>query len=352
MKDKLPDAPYFDLLDAEVEFDLRTNPKNLMRRVPARYKGPIILDEIQKIPQLLDEVHRVIETKKGHQFVLTGSSARKLRREGVNLLAGRALVTHFHPLTVEELGEDFDIKRALQSGLLPSTWGQGDPKKYLASYIQTYLDQEVKQEGMSRNIVHFSKFLQAASFSQASLLNISAVAADCGVDRRSVTNYFDILKDLLIAHRIPVFSKKAKRELLNSDKFYFFDCGVFRALRPRGPLDSDSELNGAALETLVLQNLMAINDYRELEFEISHWHTRKHVEVDFVLYGPRGLFAIEIKSGDRVRSQDFHGLLEFGKDYPMAKLMLLYGGDRHYRHEKIEVIPVLDWLRSLTKRLS
>ncbi|OFZ14618.1 MAG: hypothetical protein A2X86_18425 [Bdellovibrionales bacterium GWA2_49_15] len=182
--------------------------------------------------------------------------------------------------------------------------------------------------------------------------HVSAVAADCGVDRRSVTNYFDILIDLLIAHRIPVFSKKAKRELLNSDKFYFFDCGVFRALRPRGPLDSDSELNGAALETLVLQNLMAINDYRELEFEISHWHTRKHVEVDFVLYGPRGLFAIEVKSGDRVPSQDFNGLIEFGKDYPMAKLMLLYGGDRHYRHEKIEVIPILDWLRSLTKRLS
>lgn len=315
---------YIDLLDDEIFNNLSAQPKNISDFIQ-NPKLPIIIDEVQKIPHLLDEVHRLIELKK-YKFILTGSNARKLKKSGVNLLAGRAYTYHFHPLTSSEMKADFSLTKALKYGLLPMATTASDPDKFLQSYIRTYLKEEVQQERLVRNLPAFSRFLQAASFSQAAPLNVSKVAAECAVERKVVEDYFSILRDLLLSIEIPVFSKKAKRELISKSKFFFFDAGIYRAIRPRGPLDSDQEVNGFALETLVMQNIWALNDYHEWGFELFYWHTRKHDEVDLVLYGPKGLFALEVKSSSRLRKEDFKSLQLFKQDYPVAKTLLIYGG--------------------------
>ena len=346
LKSSYPTDNYIDLLDADKLLSLRANPKRLLDFC-GNLKLPILIDEVQKVPELLNEVHRLIENKK-LTFVLTGSSARSLRKKGVNLLAGRALTYHFHPLTAHETSKDFEAKKAIRSGLLPIAIEAKDPQKYLQSYLKTYLTEEVQQEALTRNLPAFSRFLESASFSQAAPLNVSSVAADCFVERKVVENYFSILKDLLLAFEVPIFNKRAKRELIKKSKFFFFDCGVFRTIRPKGPLDSEAEINGMAAETLVVQNLRAINDYLELGYGIYYWHTRKHQEVDVVLYGQRGIIAIEVKSGNRLRDSDFDNLLLFKKDYPMAKLMLIHGGREHQTLKSsdggVEVIGMQDFL--------
>ncbi len=336
LKQKYPKSTYIDLLDAEIFNVLNSNPKALIdySHDTSRF---IIIDEVQKIPHLLDEVHRLIETKK-FKFILTGSSARKLKSKSVNLLGGRALTYHMYPLTSVELGKDFNLLNNLQFGFLPMALTSKNPKKFLSSYIHSYLKEEVQLEGLTRNMPAFSRFLQAASFSQAAPLNVSAVASDCGIERKVVENYFSILKDLMISFELPVFSKRAKRSLITKSKFFFFDCGVFRNLRPRGPLDTDSEVNGAAFETLVIQNVMAVNELREWEYELFYWHSRKHEEVDLILYGPKGLFAIEIKSSNRLRNTDFDSLELFKTDYPMAQCFLIYAGQEDRKYKSIQVL--------------
>ena len=350
LRETYKNVNYIDLLDDEVFLNLNAQPKNLSNYI-ANVKLPIVIDEVQKIPQLLNEVHRLIELKK-YKFVLTGSSARKLRKNGVNFLAGRAFTYHFHPLTCSELGKDFNVKKALQFGLLPTVTQVQNPEKYLESYLRTYLKEEIQQEGLTRNLPAFSRFLQAASFSQASPLNVSSVASDCYVERKVVEDYFQILRDLMISIELPIFSKKAKRELIKKNKFYFFDCGVFRTIRPRGPLDLDSELNGAALETLVLQNIRAINEYQNLKYEIFYWHTRKHQEVDFILYGPKKLMAIEVKSSAKIRSDDLDNLTLFAEDYPVAEKLLIYGGSEEKVLRGVKIVPakvffenIIDYLK-------
>lgn len=346
LKEHFANAPYFDLLDSEIFYDLSRHPNQLSKRIPDNYKGPVIIDEVQKIPSILDEVHRLIEAQKKIKFILTGSSARKLKQQGVNLLAGRAHVHYLYPLTALELGKDFKLQKALTDGMLPGAWTQKNPKGFLKSYVTTYIEQEVKLEGLTRDSVAFQKFLEMASFSQGAPLNISAVASEAGLERRTVTNYFDILQDLLLSYELPVFSKRAKRELIKHRKFYFFDTGIFQTLRPRGPLDSDEELGGMAVETLVLQELKALNDYLDWNYDLSYWHTKKHVEVDFVLYGERGLHAIEVKKSSRLRESDFSGLELFKEDYKMANLMLIYGGERSYSHNGIKVIPLEQFFKN------
>lgn len=346
-----PDHPTFDLLDDDVLFDLSRDVHTLERRLPPRYQGTVVIDEVQKLPKLLDEVHRLIEQKRGLSFVLSASSARKLKRTGANLLAGRAAYERFHPLVAEELADEFNLKKALKQGLLPRGWNRDAPREFLKSYVMTYVNEEVKLEGLSRRIPEFNRFLEAASLSQGQPLNVSQVAADAGVERRTVSNYFEILEDILLAQRLPIFSRRAKRNLIKHNKFFFFDCGVFQTIRPRGPLDIDSEINGAALETLVLQHLRALNDLKRWEYQISYWRTRTHAEVDFVLYGPRGLVAIEVKSGSRVRETDFSGLKTFSEDYPEAECILLYTGSREYQHDGIAIRCVEPFLRGLSREL-
>lgn len=340
-----------DLLEAELFNDLLANPQRLENLIPKDFKDWVVLDEVQRIPELLNEVHRLIE-KYHFKFVLTGSSARRLKRKGPNLLGGRALTLSFHPLTAVELGNDFKLKHSLSYGQLPCAYTESDPKAYLESYVKTYLEQEVQQEGLTRNLSAFTRFLEAASFSQGSVLNISSVSRECAVDRKVVENYFSILEDLLIAHRVPVFSKRAKRRLGVHSKFYFFDAGIFRTLRPRGPLDIPEEAEGPALETLLFQELNAVNRSLDLGYRIYYWRTSNQTEVDFVLYGERGLLAFEIKRTGKISSQMLKGLKAFCKDYPSAKAYFAYVGERRLREGDIEIVPVQTVLKELPEILS
>lgn len=341
-----PDALYIDLLEAEKFTSLTANPQRLSDFVPPGFTGWVVLDEIQKIPALLDEVHRLIESR-GLKFVLTGSSARKLRRRGVNLLAGRALTLEMHPLTASELGKDFSLEQSWRYGHLPAVFSEPDPTAFLKSYVQTYMREEVIQEGLTRNIGGFARFLETASFSQGSVLNISDVARECAVERKVVEGYFQILEDILLAARVPVFSRKAKRRLAAHPKFYFFDAGVFRAIRPRGPLDLPEEIDGAALETLVYQELRATNAALGLGYAIHYWRTAVGREVDFVLYGETGLLAFEVKRSSQPRKRDSQGIKAFLHDYPQAKGYILYRGHERLFNGGITWLPVEDALRNL-----
>lgn len=343
IKTEFPNSVYLDLLESDLYTDLLARPARLIDYIPRGYSGFVILDEVQRIPALLYEAHRLIEHEK-MKFILTGSSARKLRGKEVNLLAGRALTYHMHPLVAQEIKNDFDIVKSLKWGHLPASYQQQDPSKYLASYTATYLREEVQQEGLTRNIGAFSRFLEAASFSQGQVLNISEIARECAVNRKTVEYYFSILDDLLIAYRLPVFHRRAKRRMVEHPKFFFFDVGVYRALRPRGPLDVEEEIAGAGLETLIFQEINAMNNYRDWGYGIYYWRTANGIEVDFVLYGARGLVAIEVKRADRITDKHLNGLNALISDYPMAKPYLLYGGARKMRNGKIDIIPITEFI--------
>ncbi|MHC4078032.1 MAG: ATP-binding protein, partial [Planctomycetota bacterium] len=240
-----------------------------------------------------------------------------------------------------------NLRRALSHGCLPTVWVESDPAAYLKSYVSTYLREEILQEGLTRDLAAFTRFLEAASFSQGSVLNISAVARECHVSRKTVEGYFDVLEDLLLACRLPVFTKRARRKTVVHPKFFLFDTGVYRAIRPAGPLDRPQEIDGAALETLVLQELRALNAYRGLGYDFHYWRTRAGQEVDFVLHGKRGLRAFEVKRAGRLRPEDLRGPKAFLKDYPMAEVYVLYGGKRQLDEDGVQVLPMEDGLRSL-----
>jgi predicted AAA+ superfamily ATPase len=348
--EQLPNALFFDLLDHQTYTQLLAAPHRLGDQIPQGHKGWVVVDEVQRAPELLNEVHRLIESRR-LRFVLTGSSARRLRRRGVNLLAGRALTRHLHPLTALELGKDFDLKRALRRGCLPLACTSENPQDYLNSYAATYLREEVQQEGFARNIGAFSRFLEAASFSQGSVLNMAAVARECAVSAKVVEDYFSILEDLLIGVRLPVFTKRAKRRLIAHPKFFYFDAGVYQAIRPRGPLDAPEQIHGAALETLFLQQARALNDYRDLGYRLHYWRTATGEEVDFVLYGERGLRAFEVKMAQNIRPDDLRGLLRFRADFPQAKAHLLYLGNRRWHDRGVEVMPFTDCVAKLDQWL-
>lgn len=346
LKTHFPQALYFDLLNSEVYNDLLARPHRLAQMIPESWRDWVILDEVQRIPALLHEAHRLIETR--HlPFALTGSSARKLRRGEVNLLAGRALTLFMYPLTALELGADFTLRQALTFGHLPPIFSEHDPKRYLESYVTTYLREEVQQEGITRNLGAFSRFLEVASFSQAQLLSIATVARESAVHRKIAEHYFTILEDLLIATRIPVFTKKAKRRMVAHPKFFFFDAGVYRTLRPQGPLDTPQDIDGAALETLVFQEVQAMNHYRQFGYQVHFWRTASGHEVDLVLYGSRGIVAIEVKRNARVTDSALKGLRTFLSEYPMARAYFLTGGDHDGWEGKIRVLPVEIFLRNI-----
>lgn len=347
---QFPGALFFDMLDYQVYTELLASPQRLGERIPQGQKEWVVVDEVQRVPELLNEVHRLIESRR-LRFVLTGSSARKLRGRGINLLAGRAVTRHMHPLTALELGKDFDLKRAVRYGCLPMACTSENPEDYLKSYAATYLREEVQQEGLTRNIGAFSRFLEAASFSQGSVLNMAAVARECAISTKVVEDYFSILEDLLIAIRLPVFTKRAKRKLIAHPKFYFFDAGVFQAIRPRGPLDAPEQIHGPALETLFLQQVRALNDYKDLGYRLHYWRTASGDEVDCVLYGERGLRAFEVKMAHNVRPDDLRSLLRFLSDFPQAKTHLLYLGQRRWHDRGIEVLPFEECVATLDRWL-
>lgn len=341
-------ALWIDLLSEEAFRKYSARPELIAESVEGLPNGTtIVIDEIQRVPPLLNEIHRLIEKKRGWRFVLTGSSARKLKQEGANLLGGRALICTLHPFMPAELGKTFSLEKALQIGLLPLMQASPQPEKQLAAYAGGYLREEVQREGLVRNLGGFSRFLEVISFSHGSLLNATRVAEDTQVKRSSIEGYLRILEDLLLSFHLPVFNKRAKRDLISHPKFYYFDAGVFRSLRPQGPLDRVSELEGQCLEGLVAQNLRAWCAYRDQGDQLFFWRTRWGVEVDFVLYGRGGIFAFEVKNSDRVRSDDLQGLALFREDYPEAKVALLYRGKNRLLINGIPCLPCESFLTGL-----
>jgi len=342
------DAIYIDLLDPERVRLLSAMPERLKEIVEAnRNARCLVIDEIQRVPELLTVVHSLIEAKGGWRFVLTGSSARKLKRTGVDLLGGRALLNTMHPFMAAELGERFEMDRALNHGLLPLVWASESPTEVLRSYAALYLREEVQMEGLVRNIGNFSRFLEAISFSHGSVLNISNVARECEVERKVVEGYVRILEDILLGWRLSVFSRRAKRALSAHPKFYLFDTGVFRSLRPQGPLDRPEEIEGQALEGLVAQHLRAWAAYSQMKRAVFFWRTRSGLEVDFIVYGPDGLWAVEVKNARKIHPNDLRGLRSFKEEYPQSKAFLLYRGKDRFVRNDILCVPCQEFLMGL-----
>lgn len=343
-----PDALWLDLLAPDVERRLSARPERLRELVAgAGAPGVVVVDEVQRAPQILTVVHQLVEERIGARFVLTGSSARKLKRAGVDLLAGRAVVRSLHPFMAAELGEAFDLDRALSLGLLPIVWDSEAPADTLAAYVGLYVKEEVQAEALVRDLGGFHRFLEAASFSQASVLNVAQVARECQVGRKTVEGYLGVLQDLLLAFLVPVFARRARRKVTAHPKLFFSDAGVFHSLRPAGPLDRPEEIAGAALEGLVAQHLRAWIDYSGADATLSFWLTQAGTEVDFVVYGQDAFTAIEVKHTGEVRRADLRALRSFRDDYPEAELRLLYRGSETLEIEGIRCLPCEKFLRDL-----
>lgn len=347
LRAELPEALYLDLLDPALYRSLRARPERLRELiVGAPGSRDVVVDEVQRIPELLTVVHSVLESSDRRRFVLTGSSARKLRRGGVDLLGGRALYRTMHPFMAAEL-PDFDLDRALDVGMLPLVATADAPGEMLEAYVGLYLEQEVQAEGYVRDLGGFARFLEAMSFSHGAQLNVAAVARECETPSRTARGYLGIVEDLLLGFRLPVFRRRARRKTVVHEKFYLFDAGVFRSLRPGGPLDVATEMAGPALEGLVAQHLRAWLAYSRLRAKLYFWRTRGGSEVDFIVYGDAGFWAFEVKNGRQANREDLRSLRAFRRDYPEAVPALLYRGAHHLRIDGIACLPVDEFLRSL-----
>ncbi len=350
LRQAYPGALFVDLLDPATHRALLARPELLRELVDGNPRARVVvIDEVQKAPALLDVVHQLAEsgTRRTVRFVLTGSSARKLKRTGVNLLAGRLARKTMHPFLASELGERFDMTAAMRRGLIPLVVFSADPREALAAYVSLYLKEEVQAEGLVRNLGSFARFLEAAAFSHGALLNVSAVARECGIGQKTVEGFFGILEDLLLAYRVPPFTRRARRRMAHHPKFYFFDAGVYSSLRPRGPLDRPEEIGGASLEGLVAQHLRAWIAYGSSPLNMFYWRTKSGLEVDFVLYGEDAFTAIEVKASRSVFPRDLRALNAFLEDYPKSRACLLYGGDRRLKVMGIPCVPCDEFLRAL-----
>ena len=345
---EFPDALRLDLLSPDVLRTYQARPERLRERIAAEPGvNTVVIDEVQKAPQLLDVVHSLVEERAGPRFVLTGSSARKLRHGAANLLGGRLVAAQMPPFLAAELGEAFDLQRALQIGLVPLVWEAPDPAATLAAYASLYLQEEVQAEALGRQVGDFARFLEVISFSQGSLLNLAALAREAEIPRKRADGYLGILEDLLLGYRVPVFQRRAQRQLVQHQKFYLFDSGVFRSLRPRGPLDAPEEIEGMALEGLVAQHLRALCQLRADGTSLSFWRTRAGLEVDFVVYGPDVFMAVEVKRSARVHRRDLSALRAFREDYPEADCCLVSFAAEPLLMDGIRCEPLDPWLRSL-----
>lgn len=348
LKQYYPEALFIDLLLSDTLMMYEAKPDRLIEVARAHPRQTIVIDEVQKVPQLLAVVHHLIEQKQGWQFILTGSNSRKLKNAGVDLLAGRAVREMMYPFMAAELGERFDLDRALQIGMLPLVVDHITPETALSTYVSMYLRDEVQKEGHIRDMGGFSRFLETISFSHASSLTVSNISRECHVERRTVDGYISILEDFLVAYQLPIFTRRAKRELASHPKFYIFDSGIFRAMLPRpGPLDAPEEAQGLALEGLVIQHLKAWNAYGGNRHGVYFWKTRSKVEVDAVVYGEDGFWALEVKHSSTIHPKDLHGLLAFHADYPECRPILLYRGHEMLYKGKILCVPCEQFLRQL-----
>lgn len=345
LKTLFPNAPYYDLLKSDEYTRLSLRPSLLREECEMLDEGElVIIDEMQKIPALLDEVHWLMSAR-NLRFILCGSSARKLRRCGANLLGGRAIRKALFPLVSREI-LDFDIERALNNGMLPRHYLVKDAQKRLEAYVGDYLQQEIVAEAVVRRIDSFTRFLQVAALSDAEIINYTNIASDCGVSAKSVKEYFSILEETMLGYMIPAYSMVVRRKLVAAPKFYFFDVGIPNYLLRRIPLRTGTAEYGHALEHLVCQELKAYLSYRGNGKQLSYWHTSDNrYEVDFIIGDAE--VAVEVKSSSDVSSSDTKGLRAFGEEHPDARLIVVSMEARPRRHNGIEIWPAMDFLKRL-----
>lgn len=347
LKSLFPEAQYYDLLLSEEFSRLNRHPEFFRQEVlslsESEKKLPVIVDEIQKIPILLNEVQWLMDNEK-IKFILCGSSARKLKREGVNLLGGRAIIQELYPLVSKEIS-DFDLIRGLNHGFLPSHYLAENPEARLKAYVGTYLKEEILEEALTRNVAAFSRFLEVAAFSNAEIVNFKNIASDSAVSAQTVKEYFQILEDTLIGYFVQPFRKRAKRRVVQSPKFYFFDVGLANILLNRKNIQYPSEVFGKAFEHFIFQELKAHSHYCGLDYEVSYWRTSSGLEVDFILAD--GQVAVEVKGRKEVLPRHLKGLRVFSQDYKPKKSIVVSLDSRPREIAGIKIIPWQNFLEDL-----
>ncbi|OGC06080.1 hypothetical protein A2230_02620 [candidate division WOR-1 bacterium RIFOXYA2_FULL_36_21] len=351
---------FYNLLDKETFLRFLSHPSLLREEVHSRRKEitHVIIDEVQRIPDLLNEVHLIMESPNPPFFVLTGSSARRLKRHEANLLAGRALSYSLHPLTIDELGSDFSLLKALQFGTIPSIYTEGKEAfaiERLRAYVDTYLQEEIEREAQLRRIDRFSHFLLIAGSENGNVINYSNIARETSVSLSTVKGYFQILVDTLIGRFIYPFTKSVRHRLSKHPKFYFFDVGVARALSKQltVPLEPHTSLFGRAFEHFIVLEIMRYNDYNRLDLAFSHYRTEKGVEVDLIIETPRGkILAIEIKATDTIDSTHLRSLRSFAEASPGAKLCCVCQAPHRMERNAITILPWQELLTWLTEALA
>lgn len=345
LKTLFPDALYYDLLRSDEYVRLNMRPATLREECEMLDESNIvIIDEVQKVPALLDEVHWLM-TNRGIRFILCGSSARKLKRCGANLLGGRAIRKVLFPLVSAEI-PDFNLEHAINNGMLPRHYLTENAHARLQAYVGDYLQQEIIAESIVRRIDSFSRFLQVAALSDSEIVNYTNIAQDCGVSSKSVKEYFSILEETMVGYMIPAFARVVKRKLVAAPKFYYFDVGIPNQLLNRLPLRQGTAEFGHALEHLVCQELKAYLSYKCNDKPLTYWHTSDNrYEVDFVIGNAE--VGVEVKSSTSVLSADLKGLRAFEEEYPDAKLIVVSMETRPRLVNGIEIWPATDFLRKL-----
>lgn len=343
LQERYPDAKRYDLLLSDEYRRLMHQPSlireeclSLAQRIEGK-NSPIIVDEVQKVPDLLDEIHWLIENSK-LKFILCGSSARKLRRGHANLLGGRAIRYELFPLVFPEIPA-FSLEKALNNGLLPPHYGSDMARTRLEAYVGDYLHEEIAAEAATRNIPGFSRFLEIAAMGNGEMVQFTNIARECGVSAPTVKSYYQILEDTLLGKFIPAYQKRPKRRIILAPRFYYFDVGVVGLLTRRGRIEMGSELFGRAFEHFLFMELSAYASYSGLHYSISYWRTASQLEVDFIL-GEHEVI-IEVKGTSSAQPQHLKGLIAFGEEYKPRRRILV-SCDRNPR-STVAGVEILPW---------
>ena len=346
LKTLFPNALWFDLLLSD-EYERLSKKPELLREIilANRNVSLVIIDEIQRLPDLLNEVHWLISNHKV-RFILSGSSPRKILRGGFNLLGGRALRYELYPLISVEI-PDFDLIRALNHGLLPRHYDSANPRKLLSSYIGSYLQDEIVAEARIRNVHTFSRFLEVAALTNGEMINYTNIASDCGISAKTIKEYFQILEDTLIGRYLPSFQKRPKRRVITAPKFYLFDVGITNYLLNRNKIEKGTELFGKAFEHFIYQEIYAHSRYSDVNYPMYYWRTASQIEIDFVL-GDHEV-AIEVKATDQATVRHLKGLKAFAEEYDVKKLILVSNDPLPRLVDDIEILPWKVFLERLWK---
>jgi predicted AAA+ superfamily ATPase len=344
LKQLFPDGLWFDLLKSDVYRRYQKDPSQFREVIIANTTSKVVIvDEIQKLPELLNEIHWLIENYQV-RFIMSGSSPRKIIRSNANLLVGRGLRYELYPFIQAEIPE-FNLLKALNNGLLPRHYLSQNPKKMIEAYLGNYLRDEIISEAKIRNINAFNLFLEAAAFSNGEIINYTNIASECGVSSVTVRDYFQILEDTLIGRFVPSFQKKPKRRVILAPKFYYFDVGIANYLLKRGSIEIGSEAFGNALEHFIYQELYAHSSYSDLNYSISYWRTTSQIEVDFILGNHE--VAVEVKGTNNVQSRHLKGLKSFSEEYKVKKLVIVSNDPMERSIGDITILPWNLFLKKL-----